>query len=248
MAEDPRITSLRDRLKSAVRNQQVHNELAAAVRSDFQARSSVPFFGPRRALAATSAILLLGAGIALYSRQESSALLAIVDRAQGPRRIGIGGHVRCAVLGRSAQRPLTGRYPDLPGLLAGAAPAGFKSVSAHQCDFEGRNLNHLVFQNGSQCLSLIVTSKLGSDSLGGEGGKPDEDQVAIVGRAVSERFVFVVSDLTPEKNQAAADSMLPLVLSFLSTQATGRVRAWLTVSESGGLHGAHRVQDLILPR
>ena len=45
LPEDPRITVLRDRLKTAVRNQLVNGELAEVLRSEIRASSITPFFG-----------------------------------------------------------------------------------------------------------------------------------------------------------------------------------------------------------
>lgn len=46
LPEDPRITVLRDRLKTAVRNQLVNGGLAEVLRSEIRASSITPFFGP----------------------------------------------------------------------------------------------------------------------------------------------------------------------------------------------------------
>ena len=91
--------------------------------------------------------------------------MAMVDQTPRLLRIGIGDHIRCAVLGRAEQRPLDGRFPELPVLLAGAAPAAYRIVPAHGCDFDGWRPTRLVFQNGALLLSLIVVPRLKLESL-----------------------------------------------------------------------------------
>ncbi len=230
MGEDPHISDLRERLKSAVRNQRADREFEEDLRSEIRARSSTPFFGIRRALAATAAILLFGAGIAVHSRQGET---------QGMLRIGIGDHIRCAVLGRAEQRRMDGRFAALPLLVASTAPAGYRMVSAHQCDFEGRSLAHLVFRNGTSLLSLIVAPGLDLEFKGAERiSTPDGRFAAAMGEG-GERFVFVVSDMAVEDNHAAAESMMPVVLGFLRAAklAAGSRSGAVVLVRAGDLPG-----------
>ena len=151
-------------------------------------------------------------------------LMAMVDQTPRVLRIGIGDHIRCAVLGRAEQRPLDGRFPKLPVLLAGAAPAGYRIVSAHRCDFDGRSPTRLVFQNGALILSLIVAPRLKLESLHAERYRTAEGRFPLAGSETGERFVFAVSDITPEENRASAESMMPVVPDFLhaGAQKVGR--------------------------
>ena len=151
-------------------------------------------------------------------------LMAMVDQTPRVLRIGIGDHIRCAVLGRAEQRPLDGRFPKLPVLLAGAAPAGYRIVSAHRCDFDGRSPTRLVFQNGALILSLIVAPRLKLESLHAERYRTAEGRFPLAGSETGERFVFAISDITPEENRASAESMMPVVPDFLhaGAQKVGR--------------------------
>ena len=150
--------------------------------------------------------------------------MAMVDQTPRVPRIGIGDHIRCAVLGRAEQRPLDGRFPELPVLLAGAAPAGYRIVSAHRCDFDGRSPTRLVFQNGALILSLIVAPRLKLESLHAERYRTAEGRFPLAGSETGERFVFAISDITPEENRASAESMMPVVPDFrhAGAQKVGR--------------------------
>ena len=125
--------------------------------------------------------------------------MAMVDQTPRVLRIGIGDHIRCAVLGRAEQRPLDGRFPELPVLLAGAAPAAYRIVPAHGCDFDLRSPTRLVFQNGAPLLSMIVAPRLKLESLHAERNRTAEGRFRCTRSDTGERFVFAISDMRQRK-------------------------------------------------
>jgi hypothetical protein len=93
----------------------------------------------------------------------------------------LGGHIRCAMLGKSnlpvAAEELSGeRLPlEFRGLLPAIQqdiPAGSKLIKAHECHYLGRTFAHLTFERDSHLVSLVITRKGDGEVLKSSDLKP----------------------------------------------------------------------------
>jgi hypothetical protein len=153
-------------------------------------------------------------------------------------KVGLADHVHCAVLRSYPSHPFSPAEvvkelgPDYQGLYSDVAkhiPAGFSIVIAHHCTFRDRGYIHLAFRaEDSSLISLVVTERA-AESPAGEGLMPFIDKSGISlygGRAeafeIAEfeaaRFlVYVVSDLSRDRNLHMAANVAPAVRDFLAT-------------------------------
>ena len=182
-------TTIRTRLKDAVRSQAVPPELQVRIRKQIQHRASGSWFaaGWNRWAVAMATSLMVCAGVWVnYSRermpdlsdepgqnvyfQKVSAGLAAV------LKVGLGDHIHCAIFRKYPQNPPPPEKmesdlgPDYKGLLPvvrAAVPEGYRVVMAHQCSFEGRKFVHLTFEKRGDILSLVVARKNPGESFGG---------------------------------------------------------------------------------
>jgi hypothetical protein len=106
-------------------------------------------------------------------------------------------------------------------------PSGYRLVMAHRCAYKGRPFTHLTFRNGKSVLSLLITKRgedeWVSDSLAQWADKPagltfyeaSVQKYQVAAFETPGHLVYVVSDLSPNKNLEVLADLAPSVSAVL---------------------------------
>lgn len=213
-AEVLRIQSLKRSLHQAVSRQPVPPGLETRIRARIGAPHAAPSWWRQpvwQAVAASVALVALTAGawITVYRpmRLQLASLL----------HLGQHDHVHCTLERKqppfgSLQRPLPAHHDEIVPVAQKAMPAGFTLAESHFCRVQGRVFTHLVFSNGTQRLSVIVTKKKEGENLPpallfskmkADGIPVYQDRIGGLETAAMETpgsLGFVVSDLPQQEN------------------------------------------------
>jgi anti-sigma factor (TIGR02949 family) len=180
-------TRIKARLKSAVQNQSVPEDLQARVRAALREESRSSFTWTRWASAA-AAVLVVAAGLWVeLPRWTRPALPDLADRRgqdvfiqkasaslSAVLTVGLGDHIHCSIFRKYPKNPpsvdemaqkLGPAYQDLVPLVKARVPEEFRIILAHQCGYQGRRFVHLTLTNGSSLLSLVITRKQPGESM-----------------------------------------------------------------------------------
>ena len=166
-AELARIQTLKRDLRKAVMVQPLPLGLETRIRASIGASDRSPSWWKQpvwQAVTASFALAALTAGLWLsVYRPLRAELVSILH-------LGQHDHVHCTLERKKPpfgqlQRPLPGRHAEIVPVAQRAMPAGFRMVESHYCRVQGRVFTHLVFTNGSQRLSVIVTGKKSGERL-----------------------------------------------------------------------------------
>jgi hypothetical protein len=179
-------TTLRARLKVAVKNQTVPPELQVRIRERIQNERGASWFtaGWSR-WAAMAASLVVCAGLWMnhsreklpdiadrpgqnaYFQRVSASLAAVL-------KVGLGDHIHCAIFRKYPRNPppvekmetdLGPSYQGLLPVVRASVPEGYRVLMAHQCSYAGRKYVHLTLEKGGQLLSLVIARKNPGESL-----------------------------------------------------------------------------------
>jgi hypothetical protein len=180
-------TRMKVRLKDAVQNQSVPEDLQARVRVALREDSRASFAWTRWASAA-AAVLVVAAGIWVEApRWTRPALPNLADRRgqdvfiqkvsaslSAVLKVGLGDHIHCSIFRKYPKDPpsvdemaqkLGPAYQDLVPLVKARIPEEYRIILAHQCGYQGRRFVHLTLTNGSSLLSLVITRKEPGESM-----------------------------------------------------------------------------------
>jgi anti-sigma factor (TIGR02949 family) len=180
-------TRIKARLKSAVQNQSVPEDLQARVRAALREESRSSFTWTRWASAA-AAVLVVAAGLWVeLPRWTRPALPDLADRRgqdvfiqkvsaslSAVLTVGLGDHIHCSIFRKYPKNPpsvdemaqkLGPAYQDLVPLVKARVPEEFRIILAHQCGYQRRRFVHLTLTNGSSLLSLVITRKQPGESM-----------------------------------------------------------------------------------
>ena len=180
-------TRIKARLKSAVQNQSVPEDLQARLRAALREESRGSFAWTRWASAA-AAVLVVAAGLWFeLPRWTRPALPDLADRRgqdvfiqklsaslSAVLKVGLGDHIHCSIFRKYPKNPpsvdemaqkLGPAYQDLVPLVKARVPPEFRIILAHQCGYQGRRFVHLTLTNGSSLLSLVITRKQPGESM-----------------------------------------------------------------------------------
>lgn len=160
-----RIQSLQQHLKRAVAAQPLPIGLETRIRAHIRQPARqwwTPFAWQPVAAALTLITLTAATWFAAY-RPMRAQLAAMLD-------IGQHDHVHCTLERKKPpfgelQRPLPEAHNAIVPAAQKAMPAGFQLAESHPCRVNGRTFTHLVFSNGAQRLSVIVTAKRDGEAL-----------------------------------------------------------------------------------
>ena len=198
-----------------------------------------------RWMSAVAALLLISTAIWFVWRsrrevspQEQDAYIGKISlRLSTILQVGLRDHVHCAVFRKYPKDPpafqemareLGPQYAGLVPLVKARVPDEFRVVLAHRCSVQGRNYVHLVLQGPSSLLSLIITKKNPGESFPASQLAPVLQAAGVpVYRAGASQFhiaafetqadlVFVISDLSEERNLQLAAAVAQPVQGFLS--------------------------------
>jgi hypothetical protein len=180
-------TRIKARLKSAVKNQSIPEDLGARVRAALRHNIRSSFAWTRWASAA-AAVLVVAVGLWVeVPRWTRPALPDLADRRgqdvfiqkvsaslSAVLKVGLGDHIHCSIfrkypkdppsVGEMAQK-LGPAYQDLVPMVKARVPEEYRIILAHQCGYQGRRFVHLTLTNGSSLLSLVITRKQTGESM-----------------------------------------------------------------------------------
>ncbi|MFN7935282.1 MAG: hypothetical protein U0R19_18270 [Bryobacteraceae bacterium] len=211
-AELARIQSLKQSLRRAVDAQPVPIGLDTRIRARIQ--HPAPQWWSQPAWQAVAASLTL---VALTATTWFAAYRPM--RAQLAALLGTGqnDHVHCTLERKKPpfgelQRPLPAAHIEIVPAAQKAIPAGFTMAESHICRVNGRAFTHIVFSNGTQRLSVIVTAKRDGEALPAQFlfAKMKADGIPVYQSSIGglqtaaietpTSLGFVVSDLTEQQN------------------------------------------------
>lgn len=154
---------------------------------------------------------------------------AVSQRVSHLLAVGLRDHIECALFRKyPADAPpaeqlvksIGAQYRDLLPIVTNHAPKPFRLMMVHRCRSNGRRFLHLALRDGSRTLSLVVTAKVGGESLA-EGLVPELQQSGIpIYHGGAESFqidaletprhmVYVISGLSARENTELLRAMAP---------------------------------------
>ena len=211
------------RLKKAVAAEPAPPYLEARIRASLRSPSA----GPRRPFswwpAAAAAVLTLAViGFFVDRYQENATVVAITQNVSGLLRVGLSDHLHCTILRKQRQTPtplaalpqqLGRQYAPLVPVVQKHVPSGYRVLDAHRCDYQGREFMHLVMNQGSRFVSVVVVKREAGESFAAARLVPALAQSGIAfyqqgtgsyqvaGFESGQHLVYVISDLPPDQNQ-----------------------------------------------
>jgi hypothetical protein len=115
----------------------------------------------------------------------------------------------------SETNQLPDRFKGLTGLLQERVPPEFALILAHECQEQGRSFVHLTFGDGRHLLSVLITRRKRSESLGNETRQAARDHFQLAAFESGEFFVYTVSDLPARANADILAAFAPSLRAFL---------------------------------
>ena len=223
------------RLQETVKKVTAPPELAGRIRSAILAAGP-----PRRyswipvyyAAAIAAGLMALAVGSVGYQQgyfrfsdsSRQAYISAIASRVDHLMSLGLCDHVQCAVFREYPKDPPTleelgqtlgPANADLIPAVQGHVPEGYRLVMAHVCQYKGRPFTHLTFRDGKQVLSLVIARRGVGESIGDQVRESSVQRYQIAAFETPGHLVYVVSDLTPEKNMRVLADLAPTVRAVL---------------------------------
>jgi hypothetical protein len=234
---------MRNRLRSAVRGIEVPPRLEHRVRAAVAPKVNWMPSRPWIMAVAASVAICCGLMVAYQlgrlrftTGSQNAYISSISFKVPAVMAIGLKDHVHCAVFRKYPKTPpatetlIEKLGPQDKGLLPIVqenVPADFHAMIAHHCSYKGRKYTHITMQSDSHLLSLVIAKKGEGESLGASGmvsllsesGIPmynaDVQRFNITAFETRDSLVYVISDLTAEKNSHMMLAMAPALKKFL---------------------------------
>jgi anti-sigma factor RsiW len=233
---------MRNRLRGAVRSIEAPPGLERRVRAAVAPRARRMPSRPWIMAVAASLAICCGLTVAYYlgrlrftTGSQNAYISAISFKVPSAIAIGLKDHVHCAVFRKYPKTPpatetLVEKLGPDKGLLPIVqqnAPAGFHAMLAHHCSYKGRKYIHITMQSDSHLMSLVIARKGEGESLSASGmasvlsesGIPmyaaGVQRFNIAAFETRDSLVYVVSDLSVEKNSRMMLAMAPDLKKFL---------------------------------
>ena len=235
----------RVRIKAQLKRAVVQEYAPAALRerivSDLRRGRGFSFNKMSLALAATAAVLVIGA-VTFFTWSPPKHQLSL-QAAVAPGdvngqilKIGFDDHVFCAIDHNLANKQFTAEqmseklgpeYAGLVALLKDKSPEDYTVVVGHRCHYQGREFVHLIVRNQRDVVSLVITKKNGeafqaagfetiAQSAGGGIYKAEWANQQVAGWETRDHLIFVISNQTNDTNMQIASSLAPSIRSFLT--------------------------------
>ncbi len=234
------------RLKAAVHSVEVPPFLEAKIRRQIQEQAAPT--NPKKVWTLVTAGASV-AGLALAAiigfqlinlrktaGDQESFIVSVASRVGTLMRVGLGDHIHCAFFRKfPAEAPATEEleselgkeYKDLVPVLRQNISDQYKLVLGHQCRYNGRTFVHLSLKNGSQLMSLVITTKRGGETFDIQGVLPElvqsgipmyassTDRFQIAAMETTSHLVYFVSDLPSKQNTQLLVAMAPSIETIL---------------------------------
>lgn len=230
---------MNDRLRTAVRNIEPPQYLAARVRDRIHAPRTAWTWGTRLAVTAAVVVVCFGAAMALqfFTSSHESYITAVSKQVATIMRPGLGDHIHCSVY-----RKYPKDAPTVENLTANTArefrglisvvkehvPGDFEIMMAHKCRYRLRPFVHISLRKGVALMSLVIAEKRDGESFRIEGLLPalqpvgipvyrsSVQQFQIAAFETDKRLVYVISDLPATNNTEMMIALAPGVRDFLN--------------------------------
>jgi hypothetical protein len=234
---------MRNRLRGAVRSIEVPPRLEHRVRAAVAPK--VHQMPSRPWIIAVAASLAICCGLTVAYQlgrlrfttvSQNAYISSISSKVPLAIAIGLKDHVHCAVFRKYPKTPPATETlveklgPEDKGLLPIVrqnVPADFHAMLAHHCSYKGRKYIHITMQSDSGLMSLVIARKGEGESLGASGmawvlsesGIPmyttGVQRFNIAAFETRDSLVYVISDLSAEKNLHMMLAMAPALKKFL---------------------------------
>jgi hypothetical protein len=234
---------MRNRLRGAVRSVEVPPRLEHRVRA--AVAPNVHRMPSRTWIMAVAASLAVFCGLAVayqlgrlrFSTGSQNAYISSISfKVPSAIAIGLKDHVHCAVFRKYPKTPPTTeslveklgpRDKGLLHIVQQNVPADFHAMLAHHCSYKGRKYTHITMQSDSHLMSLVIAKKGEGESLGASGlasvlsesGIPmytaGVQRFNIAAFETRDSLVYVISDLSAEKNSHMMLAMAPALKKFI---------------------------------
>jgi len=153
--------------------------------------------------------------------------------------VGLKDHVHCAFFRKFPKNaPTTESLIQKLGpadqallpIVEQNVPSDFRAMIAHHCSYKSRKYTHIVMKSDSQLMSLVIAKKSTGEALSasGMGSVLAESGIPMYTTGVQrfrisafetrDHMVYLVSDLSAEKNSQLMLSMAPAIRNFLKQQ------------------------------
>ncbi len=237
---------LRDRLRAAVRGVETPENLERRVQAAIRPRAGRMISRPwMMALAACFAIAF-GVNVAYQfgslrftAQGQNDYISSISFKVPPVIAIGLQDHVHCAFYRKYPKEPPSNQSlleklgvadSGLLAIVQQNVPSGFKAMLAHHCGYQGRQYTHITMQSDSNLMSLVIARKGEGESMStsgmlsvlSESGIPmytaGVQRFRVAAFETREHLVYVVSDLSAEKNSQLLLAMAVGLKSFLDKQ------------------------------
>ena len=238
--------ALRDRLRRAVHSIEVPQNLDYRVRAVI--RPKVRRMPSRPWIMAVAACLAIAFGLDVayqlgrlrFTTESQNAYIASISlRIPSVMAIGLKDHVHCAVYRKYPKAPPANESlleklgladSGLLAIVQHNVPSDFRAMIAHHCSYKARKYTHIVMQSDSHLMSLVIAKKGEGENLGasGMGAMLSEAGIPLYTARVRrfhldafethDHLVYVVSDLSAEKNSQLMTAMAPALKTFLQKQ------------------------------
>jgi hypothetical protein len=234
---------LRNRLRGAVRSIEVPSQLEHSVRAAIAPKVHRMPSRPWMMAVAASLAICCGLTVAYQlgrlrftTGAQNAYISSISLKVPAAIAIGLKDHVHCAVFRKYPKTPpatetlIEKLGPEDKGLLPIVrqnVPADFQAMLAHHCSYKGRKYTHITMQSDSHLMSLVIARKGQGESLGesgiasvlSESGIPmytaGVQRFHIAAFETRDSLVYVISDLSVEKNSNMMLAMAPALRKFL---------------------------------
>jgi len=238
-AELAAFASVRAQVRSAVRATPVPAGLEFNVRRAVRDVNRRPRTG-LWAVAAAAAVIVCVALIGLLrdrANPEEAILRKTPGRLAAILNVGLRDHLHCAVFRKYSKQPepagqmaaeLGPEFAGLLPLVEARLPHDFRVIQGHRCFANGRPYTHLIIAGGAgggKIVSLLLTRKLSSESLGGGIYQAGVDRFQVVGFMSRDYLVYVISDLDASRNLQLEAILAPLVRGYVARTRAERATA-----------------------
>jgi anti-sigma factor RsiW len=145
--------------------------------------------------------------------------LRLTDSTGRLLRVALDDHLHCAVIHHPVPPGEPNQLPDrikgLTGLVQQRVPPRFALLLAHECREQDHNFVHLTFSDGRHLLSVLITRRVRSESLGQRTRQASRDHFQLAAFESGEFFFSTVSDLPARVNADILAAFAPGLLTFL---------------------------------
>lgn len=229
-------SQVQQRLRAAVKSVEAPPMLEDRIRGTLRAYEPWPhrtlIIAWAGALAAVLVLALTGVayqrGYLRFTPASQEAYISSIYAQLAPvMQVGLGDHVHCAVFRKYPKNPpdfeqfaksLGAQYAGLIDAVQGRVPPEYRLVMAHHCGYRDRRFVHLIFKHGSSLMSLVITDREPGEDLawGPAISSAHVQRFQIARFETPKHLIFVISDLSGDRNAQIAEAIAPSVRAVLN--------------------------------